>query len=152
MSGVKETVQELIEDYLNQENFELVDVEYVKEGKNFFLRVYVDKENGIDIEDCSRISEVLSQKLDEADPINDSYFLEVSSPGAERPLKRPKDFKWAVGKYVLVTTYQPIHGLKEFEGDLTSYEEDDHLTVHMNGKSYDIPLDQVAKARLAIKF
>ena len=72
--------------------FELVDVEYVKEGSNWFLRVYVDKEGGIDIDDCGRISEFLSEKLDENDPITDAYFLEVSSPGAERPLKKPDDY------------------------------------------------------------
>ncbi|EJW15562.1 ribosome maturation factor RimP [Paenibacillus alvei DSM 29] len=122
-ANIKSTVENMITPYLEENNFELVDVEYVKEGSSWFLRVFVDKEGGIDIEDCGRISEVLSQKLDENDPITDAYFLEVSSPGAERPLKKTKDFVKAVGKHVYVTTYEPIGGLKEFEGVLSSFDE-----------------------------
>lgn len=86
-TNIKSTVEEMIQPYLNEQGFELVDIEYVKEGSNWFLRVYVDKEGGIDIDDCVLISEKLSAKLDENDPIPTIYFLEVSSPGAERPLK-----------------------------------------------------------------
>ena len=115
---IKSTVEEMIQPYLNEQGFELVDIEYVKEGSNWFLRVYVDKEGGIDIDDCVLISEKLSAKLDENDPIPTVYFLEVSSPGAERPLKKAEDVTKAVGKNVFVTTYEPVNGLKEFEGKL----------------------------------
>lgn len=87
---IKGIVEEMVHTFLDEHNFELVDVEYVKEGSNYFLRVYVDKEGGIDIDDCGMISEYLSQKLDENDPIPTAYFLEVSSPGAERPLKKKR--------------------------------------------------------------
>lgn len=150
-ANIKSTVENMITAYLEENNFELVDVEYVKEGSSWFLRVFVDKEGGIDIEDCGRISEVLSQKLDENDPITDAYFLEVSSPGAERPLKKTKDFVKAVGKHVYVTTYEPIDGLKEFEGVLSSFDEQT-VVVQVGKKEHAIPYDKVASARLAIVF
>ncbi|NEZ43141.1 ribosome maturation factor RimP [Paenibacillus alvei] len=149
--NIKSTVENMITPYLEENNFELVDVEYVKEGSSWFLRVFVDKEGGIDIEDCGRISEVLSQKLDENDPITDAYFLEVSSPGAERPLKKTKDFVKAVGKHVYVTTYEPIGGLKEFEGVLSSFDEQT-VVVQVGKKEHAIPFEKVASARLAIVF
>ncbi|KRI41335.1 hypothetical protein APC20_02205, partial [Acinetobacter baumannii] len=97
-------------------------IEYKKEGSNWFLRVYIDKEDGVDIEDCGRVSEKLGKKLDEVDPIPGAYFLEVSSPGAERPLKKERDFERAVGKHVHVTTSEPIDGATVFEGELVAYD------------------------------
>jgi len=149
--NIHTVVEQLLEPYLEKKSFELVDIEFVREGKNRFLRIYVDKPGGIDIDDCGQVSEYLSQRLDEEDPIQEAYFLEVSSPGAERPLKKTKDFYWAVGKHVHVTTYAPVHGQKEFEGKLLSYDEE-YLVIEEAGKSHDIATDQVAKARLAIVF
>lgn len=126
-SKIKQTVEQLLGSYLEDNGFELVDVEYVKEGSNWFLRVFVDKEGGIDIDDCGTISEYISQKLDENDPFSEAYFLEVSSPGAERPLKKAADVAKAVGKDVYVTVYEPIQGLKEFEGRLLSFENEELL-------------------------
>lgn len=83
-----------------------MDIEYVKEGQNWFLRLYIDKDDGVDIEECGIVSERLSEKLDEIDPIPHNYYLEVSSPGAERPLKKPSDFTKAIGKNVHVKTFQ----------------------------------------------
>ena len=105
---VTEVVEELVIPILEELHLELVEVEYVKEGKSWFLRVYIDKETGVDIEDCGKVSEKLSEKLDEVDPIPQNYFLEVSSPGAERPLKKEKDFQKAIGKNVYIKTYEPI--------------------------------------------
>ncbi|ETT37137.1 ribosome maturation factor RimP [Paenibacillus sp. FSL H7-0942] len=150
-TNIKSTVEEMIQPYLNEQGFELVDIEYVKEGSNWFLRVYVDKEGGIDIDDCVLISEKLSAKLDENDPIPTIYFLEVSSPGAERPLKKPEDVTKAVGKNVFVTTYEPVNGLKEFEGKLLSFD-DDELVIEAGKKQHAISYDKVASARLAILF
>ncbi|WP_127580688.1 ribosome maturation factor RimP [Paenibacillus koleovorans] len=148
---IKEIITEMIQPFLDNEGFELVDVEYVKEGNNRFLRVYVDKEGGIDIDDCGRISEVLSEKLDEKDPIPDAYFLEVSSPGAERPLKKLSDYERAVEKNVFVTTYEPIDGAKEFEGKLLSFDGDT-LVIQTPRKKASVPYAKVASARLAIVF
>jgi len=151
ISQIKPIVESLLQPFLDENNFELVDVEYVKEGSNWFLRVYVDKEGGIDIDDCGRISEFLSEKLDEKDPIPTAYFLEVSSPGAERPLKKTQDYHKAVGQHVFVTTYEPVDGLKEFEGTLLSFDEQT-VVVEIGKKKHEIPFNKVASARLAIVF
>jgi ribosome maturation factor RimP len=148
---IKSTIEQMLGSFMEQNAFELVDVEYVKEGSNWFLRVYVDKEGGIDIDDCGRVSEFLSVQLDEKDPIPDAYFLEVSSPGAERPLKKPQDYYNALNNHVFITTYEPIDGIKEFEGLLASFDGES-LTVQTGKKASSIPLAKVASARLAIVF
>jgi ribosome maturation factor RimP len=152
-SQINSAIEEMVKPFLDENGFELVDIEYVKEGSNWFLRVYVDKqgEGNIDIDDCGRVSEYLSDKLDEKDPIPGAYFLEVSSPGAERPLKKPSDFHKAVSKHVFITTYEPVDGKKEFEGVLESYDEE-QLSVKVGKKSHVIPVPKVASARLAIVF
>lgn len=152
---VTEVVEELVAPILTELHLELVDVEYVKEGKNWFLRVYIDKEGGVDIEDCGNVSEILSEKLDEVDPISQNYFLEVSSPGAERPLKKAKDFEKAIGKRVYLKTYEPILDEKEFEGTLLAFDGEEvtlELTIKTRKKTVVIPYEKVAKARLAISF
>ncbi|MDQ0059702.1 ribosome maturation factor RimP [Paenibacillus harenae] len=150
-SKIKTAVEEMILPFLDSHGFELVDIEYVKEGGNWFLRIFVDKEGGIDIDDCGRISEHVSEQLDKNDPISDAYFLEVSSPGAERPLKKPEDVRKAVGKHVYITTYEPISGAKEFEGLLLSFDGD-NAVVAVGKKEHTIPYSKVASARLAIVF
>ncbi|BFT73033.1 MULTISPECIES: ribosome maturation factor RimP [Paenibacillus] len=148
---IKSVIEDMLKDFIEQNGFELVDIEYVKEGSNWFLRVYADKEGGIDIDDCGRISEYLSVQLDEKDPIADAYFLEVSSPGAERPLKKTQDYYKAVNSHVFVTTYEQIEGSKEFEGLLVSFDEQD-LIIEIGKKKVTIPFTKVASARLAIVF
>lgn len=121
-SKVIEITTELVNPILEEKNLELVDMEYVKEGKNWFLRVYIDKEGGIDIVECGEVSEQLSEKLDEADPIKEAYFLEVSSPGVEKPLKTLEDFKKNIGNNVFVKLYEKIDGEKTYEGILQNVE------------------------------
>ncbi|MEV5024715.1 ribosome maturation factor RimP [Paenibacillus sp. LPE1-1-1.1] len=150
-SKIKAAVQEMVLPYLSSNGFELVDIEYVKEGSNYFLRIFVDKEGGIDIDDCGRISEFMSEQLDKNDPVTDAYFLEVSSPGAERPLRKEEDVRKAIGKHVYITTYEPISGAKEFEGLLLSFDGESAV-VRTGKKEYTIPYDKVAGARLAIVF
>jgi len=148
---IKSIVENSSTSFLEENGLELVDVEYVKEGSNWFLRIYVDKEGGIDIDDCGRFSEFISTKLDELDPIEEAYFLEVSSPGAERPLKKAEDVTKAVGKHVFVTTYEKIDGAKEFEGRLEEFDGAT-LVVAVGRRKQAIPYDKVASARLAIVF
>ena len=148
---IKSIIEDMLKDFVEQNGFEIVDIEYVKEGSNWFLRVYADKEGGIDIDDCGRISEYLSVQLDEKDPIADAYFLEVSSPGAERPLKKTQDYHKAVNSHVFVTTYESIDGSKEFEGLLLSFDEEE-LVIEIGKKKIIIPFAKVASARLAIVF
>jgi ribosome maturation factor RimP len=155
MSKVTETVEELVTPIVDDLNLELVDIEYVKEGKEWFLRVFIDKEQGVDIEECGLVSERLSEKLDELDPIPYNYFLEVSSPGAERPLKKEKDYKSAIGKNVLIKTYEPIDGEKTFEGKLTQFDGETvtvEVRVKTRIKTISIPYEKVANARLAVTF
>ncbi|MFC0474695.1 ribosome maturation factor RimP [Robertmurraya beringensis] len=155
MSKVIEVVEQIVEPIVNDLNLELVDIEYVKEGKSWFLRVFIDKEQGIDIEECGMVSEKLSEKLDELDPIPYNYFLEVSSPGAERPLKKQKDYEKAVGKNVHIKTYEPIDGEKIFEGVLTNFTGDTvtvEVKIKTRKKTIEIPFEKVANARLAVTF
>jgi ribosome maturation factor RimP len=155
MSKVTEVVEELASPILNELGLELVEVEYVKEGKSWFLRLYIDKENGVDIEDCGLASEKVSEKLDEVDPIPHNYFLEVSSPGAERPLKKEKDFQKAIGKNVFVKTYEPIDGEKTFEGKLVEYDGNIvkvEMKIKTRSKFVEIPFEKIANARLAVTF
>jgi ribosome maturation factor RimP len=149
---VTETVEKIVRPILQLEGLELVGVEYKKEGKHWFLRVFIDREGeAIAVDDCSRVSGQLSAALDAADPIPGTYFLEVASPGAERPLKTAVDYVKAIGKQIHVTTYEPIAGEKAFAGVLTHF--DDHiLTVQAKKKTTQIPLEKVAQARLAIVF
>ncbi|MBS4207586.1 ribosome maturation factor RimP [Bacillus sp. FJAT-50079] len=155
MSKVTNIVEELVTPILEDMQLELVDIEYVKEGKNWFLRLFIDKEDGVDIEECGIVSERLSEQLDEIDPIPHNYFLEVSSPGAERPLKKEADYIKAVNKNVHISTYEPIDGEKIFEGKLLSFEENIltiEIKIKTRTKTVEIPLDKVAKARLAVIF
>lgn len=155
MSKVTEVVEELAVPIVTELGLELVEVEYVKEGKNWFLRVYIDKDSGVDIEECGLVSEKLSEKLDELDPITHNYFLEVSSPGAERPLKKAKDFEKAVGKNVLIKTYEPLDGEKVFEGKLLYFDGNTvsiEVKIKTRKKTVEIPYEKVASARLAISF
>lgn len=152
---VTEMTEELVSPILTELNLELVDIEYKKEGKNWFLRIFIDSEKGVDIEDCGTVSERLSEKLDEHDPIPQAYFLEVSSPGAERPLKKEKDIVKAIGKHVHITTYEAVDGEKAFEGKLLDFNGEEltiEMTIKTRKKQIVLPYAKVASARLAIVF
>lgn len=143
--------EELVTPIIEENHFELVDVEYVKEGANWYLRVYADKEGGINIDDCVLISRALEEKLDEEDFISDAYILEVSSPGLGRQLKKDRDFGRSIGKKVECKLYQAVDKQKEFEGILKDFTED---TVTVGSDEADLVLDRknIAVIRLAIDF
>jgi ribosome maturation factor RimP len=152
---VTDLAEELVTPILEEMNLELVDIEYVKEGKNWFLRIFIDQDNGIDIEECGKVSEKLSEKLDALDPIQQAYFLEVSSPGVERPLKKEKDFTKAIGKNIFVKLYEPIDGEKAFEGELTDFDGNElqiNIKVKTKTKTVTVPYEKVASARIAVSF
>lgn len=157
LSTVVETVTDLVTPILDEHNFYLYDLEFVKEGKSWYLRVYIDKEGGITLEDCAIVSDQLSEALDnvEPDPIPQAYFLEVSSPGAERPLNKEEDYQRAIDHYIHVSLYQQIDGHKVFEGTLTDLS-DKEITLDYLDKTrhrqVTIDRTKIAKARLAIKF
>lgn len=154
---VVETVTALVKPILDEHNFYLYDMEFVKEGKSWYLRVYIDKDGGITLNDCAAVSDQLSEALDnvEPDPIPQAYFLEVSSPGAERPLRNEEDYQRAVNDYIHVSLYQQINGKKVYEGTLTKLT-DKELTLDYLDKTRHrqvvIDRSKVAQARLAIKF
>ena len=144
--------EQLVQPIIDENQFELVDVEYVKEGANWYLRVYADKEGGINIDDCVLISRALEAKLDEDDFIQDAYILEVSSPGLGRPLKKEKDFKRSLGKDVEIKLYRPIEKQKEWEGTLVSYTEDSITITLEDETEMTIEKSDIALIRLALDF
>lgn len=123
-SEIEQHCTDLVTPIIEANHFELVDVEYVKEGADYYLRVYADKEGGININDCVLISRSLEEKLDEADKLTDPYILEVSSPGLTRPLKKDKDLQRNIGKLVEVKLYRAQNGLKEFEAYLEAFNSE----------------------------
>lgn len=131
--------------------FELVDVEYVKEGGSWYLRAYVDKEGGITIDDCEAVSRAFSEKLDEKDFIEEAYIMEVSSPGLGRPLKKEKDFVRSLGKEVEIRTFRPINHEKEFYGVLSAYDADS-VTIASGDGSQTFDRKEIALIRLAFDF
>ena len=147
--NIEESVELMVQELLTgQDVIELVDVEYVKEYTDYYLRVYIDKEGGIDIEDCQELSEKLEVMLDEQDIIPDAYILEVSSPGIDRVLRKPRDLVREQGKTVDVILYAPLDGKKNLTGVLTGsdgdkFTLDDELTLE---------LGKVAQVRLHIDF
>lgn len=148
---VTETVEKIVEPITNDLGFELVDVEFVKEGGNWFLRIYIDKEGGIDLEDCEKVSRSLDVILDEKDPIPQNYFLEVSSPGLDRPLKKDADFEKFKGSLVKVKTFGPIDGKKEFIGNLVGLAGD-MIILDMDKNQIEIPKDKASSVRLEVTF
>lgn len=132
-------------------HLEIVDVEFRREAGGRVLRVFIDKPGGITLDDCQALSRALSRKLDEADPIADSYSLEVSSPGLDRPLKRPEDFHRFAGEAVHVRTYGPLDGRRNFKGELIGLQ-DGHVVVQLDDGPVRIPTDQIARARLDPRF
>jgi ribosome maturation factor RimP len=141
---IEDIVYELCKPVTDRLNFELVEVEYKKEGGEWYLRIYIDKEGGITIDDCQMVSEEVSELLDKADPIDNSYIFEVSSPGIERPLKTERDYQKAMGKLVEAKLFAPMNGKKVIEGILTGYTAD---TVELDQNNSKIVLD---KSQIAI--
>ena len=150
--SIEATIEEIVQPIVDAKNFEIVDIEYVKEAGEYYLRVYLDKEGGISLSDCEVVSRELSEILDKKDPIKDNYFLEVSSPGLDRPLKKEKDFVKYQGRDVEIKLYKPINGSKMHEGELVGLTEDKNIKVIIDGEEVDFTRKEVALIRLAIKF
>lgn len=123
MAKIEEKVENLVKDNVQKLGYNLYDVEYVKEGKEFYLRIYIDKPTGITLEDCELVSNNVNELLDEAYYIKEQYFLEVSSPGIERILKKDKHLKENIGKKVQIKLFKPFNGQKQYEGILKDFNE-----------------------------
>ncbi len=148
---VTELVAGFAKPIVEAQDCSLWDVEYVREGSDRILRVYIDKEGGVDISDCEAISRAMDPILDEKDPIAESYTFEVSSAGLERPLKRPSDFERFMGSAVTVKLYRPRNGLKEIPGVLRGYEEG-RITVEAGKETITFEKSEVALVRLRVEF
>ncbi|KNF08858.1 ribosome maturation factor RimP [Gottschalkia purinilytica] len=151
-SDIENMVTEMLDPILEELNFELVDVEYIKEGPNMYLRIYIDKPGGINIDDCQKVSEQVSELLDEKDPIEENYFLEVSSPGLDRPLKKEKDFQSSIGKDVEISLYKPLNGKKKFAGKLLKFDNEKVYIEDDTIGEIAIERESISKINLAIIF
>ncbi|MBI2486676.1 MAG: ribosome maturation factor RimP [Deltaproteobacteria bacterium] len=148
---VIDNVREILDPLLLDEGLELVDVQYKREGRGKILRIYIDKQGGITIGDCAKISRELGTLLDVHDIVPGSYTLEVSSPGLDRPLKKPKDFERFKGKKVKIKTKNDIQERKVFVGRLLDFINDEAL-VEVDGRTYFVPYNEIEKANLELDF
>ena len=148
----EQKTEEILNPIMEELKFELVDVEYVKEGSMWYLRAYIDKPGGITVNDCEAVSRRLSDILDEKDFIEDSYVLEVSSPGLGRPLKKEKDYKRSLGKLIEIRTYRMVEKRKEFTGVLKEYDEKTVTIEEEDGTIKTFDKSEIALIRLAFDF
>ena len=144
---VEEAVEKIAEEILANTDYELVDVEYVKE-RDWFLRIYIDKDGGVGLDDCQEVSGLLDERIEKLGILNDRFILEVSSPGLDRALKKEKDFQREMGKKVDITLYKPLNGEKNITGVLTGYAGD---TITID-EERELPLKDIALVRLHIDF
>lgn len=149
--SVERRVEALVSPIIQEQGLELVDVEYVKEGAHWYLRIYIDKEDGVDIDDCTNISHSVSEVLDRDNTISQAYTLEVSSPGLERPLKKDEDFLRFASKLVRVVTKEPYEGYQEFTGYLVGLVEG-AIVLEYENETIKIPRTMVEQANLALEF
>ena len=149
-SSVAESIEELVTPVLNENRLELVDIEYKKEGKNWFLRIFIDKEGGVTVDDCSNVSRQIADLIEVEEIVPSSYTLEVSSPGLDRPLKKEKDFLRFKGQRAHVTTFTPIDHQKNFKGTIRDFQND-VLFLEIDNQRVEIPKNLIAKARLEIE-
>lgn len=145
-------IEELVLPITKEHNIEIVDVEYVKEAGEYYLRIFIDKDGGVSLNDCEVVTRALNPILDEKDPIKENYFLEVSSPGLDRPLKKEKDFIRYAGRDVEVKLYKHINKLKHFEAELVELVDNKIVKLIVDGEEMEFDKKDIALIRLAIKF
>lgn len=148
----EQKTEELLLPIIDEFRFELVDVEYVKEGSNWYLRAYIDKPGGITVDDCEAVSRRLSDLLDEEDFIDDAYILEVSSPGLGRPLKKDKDFARSIGEEVEIRTFRPVDHEREFTGVLKGFDKNRLVIELEDHEIMEFSRDNIALVRLSFDF
>ena len=151
-SMTEKKILPLLEPIVEEKGLDLVEVEFVKEGANWYLRVFIDKDGGVTIEDCEGVSRLLEAKLDETDPIEQAYILEVSSPGIDRPLKKDKDFEKYQGEIIDVKLYQAVDGTKQFQGKLLGLEDGVISLEEEDGTVRKFVKKETASVKLAVIF
>ncbi|UWG98528.1 ribosome maturation factor RimP [Dehalobacter sp. DCM] len=150
-ASILNKVRQLAEPYVAELGLELVDVEYVREGAYWYLRIYIDKEGGVDIDDCTEVSRKMNDVLDKANLISQAYMLEVSSPGIERPLKKREDYEKYKGELVSIYPKELYQGYNCFTGNLVGLV-DDQVVLEYEGQQIAIPLAQIERAHLSFDF
>lgn len=145
MANIEDKVESLISKTINDLGYELYDIEYVKEGKDFFLRIYIDSEKGIDLNDCEKVSNSITEILDEEDYIKEQYFLEVSSPGVERILRKEKHLKNNIENEIQIKLFKPLDGQKQYKGILKEFN-DDNITI-LNEKEIKIDRKNISQIK-----
>ena len=143
MANIENKVEELLENTINKLGYNLYDVEYVKEAKNYFLRIFIDKDDGINLDDCEKVNNAITDLLDEADLISDQYFLEVSSPGVERIIRKEKHLNENIGNEIEVKLYKPIEGNKQIVGILKSFDNS-NVVIEVLEKEISIPRKEIS--------
>ena len=151
-SSVANNVRQLLEGEINSLGYEIWDVEYVKEGATWYLRITIDSENGIDINDCEKVHRAIDPILDDADPIQDAYYLEVSSPGVERELRTIEHFEKCIGEKIQIKLYKALNGTKSLIGILSATEGSDAVVLDTPNESVKIQLELIAKANTVFDF
>ena len=146
MANIEEKIEKLTLKTINDLGYELYDIEYVKEGKDYFLRIYIDSKNGIDLDDCELVSNSITELLDREDYIKEQYFLEVSSPGIERTLRKEKHFLSQIGNEIRIKLFKPIDKQKELIGILTEYNKEE-ITIKVDEKTIKINSKDIANAK-----
>lgn len=154
---ISEIVEEMLHDFLEENQYELYNTEFVKEGKDWFLRVYIDKISAeedvyINTDDCEKVSRYLSEKLDQEDPITQNYYLEVSSPGMDRPLIKEEHYQRYAGHMVEVKLYKGMDGTKNIEGILEGLQDGIVTIIDEKEKRWELPLEMISKTKLAVVF
>ena len=148
MSKIEEKVENLLKEKIESLGYNLYDVEYVKEGPNYYLRIYIDKETGIDLNDCEKVSNEIDELLDKADYIKEQYYLEVSSPGLERKLKKDQHFSQNIGKKVEIKLFKKDNnGKKEYEGTLKSFNQEEIIIETEKGNQINIERKNISQAK-----
>lgn len=146
-SNIENKVEELVKPIITNIGYDLYDVRYEKEGKDYYLRIIIDKPEGIDINDCETVNNSINDILDEADYIKEQYFLEVSSPGLERVLRKPNHFLSQIGNEISVKLFKPIEKKKEFIGILEEFDTQDGITLKVDNTTMKIDLKDIAVAK-----
>ena len=143
MANIEEKVEKLLTPIIENVGYELYDVEYAKEGKDYFLRVFIDKEGGIDLDDCQKVNDGINDMLDDADYIKEQYFLEISSPGIERVLRKDEHLQNAIGEEIEISLFKPVDGKKEYSGFLKGFNKEKIMTEDIELLRSDISLIKI---------
>ena len=145
-------VKQHCEPMVEEVGYDLVDLEFIKEDSSYFLRLYIGKPEGISIDDCQKVSKIVGDKLDELDPIDESYYLEVSSPGLDRPLKTDKDLRRNIGKDIEINLYKNIDGKKKYIGELLNFTDRYIIIKEETQEDKEIEREAISNMKLAVKF